>query len=302
MLVALAPMFAVIGPAPGLESEAEYAYETLWNGVRVIAHLPGNGSMRLLSQTGVDVTDQYPELKVLPVLLPGPQAVLDGEIITLDGEGRPSVERLQQRMSLHHPQAIGHAVEDLPVQLMLYDILYLGEPTVQLPYTSRRDLLDDLALASPGISVPAAWYLPSRPLSRPVSRDTTASSPSASPVHTCPDVVPATGSKSSTWCEVDPPHDRSRLPLGRVRQLPSGHSPGALGVAGRFGVACLTCVVVHLRAPGSPWTTHATRSAREPFAGVSRKRLSERLPYTTVSTIRTVNCGFEVQNPGSVDR
>ncbi|MCX4429862.1 ATP-dependent DNA ligase [Streptomyces mirabilis] len=160
VLVALAPMFAVIGPAPGLESEAEYAYETLWNGVRVIAHLPGNGSMRLLSQTGVDVTDQYPELKALPVLLPGPQAVLDGEIITLDGEGRPSVERLQQRMSLHHPQAIGHAVEDLPVQLMLYDILYLGEPIVQLPYTSRRDLLDDLALASPGISVPAAWPAP----------------------------------------------------------------------------------------------------------------------------------------------
>jgi hypothetical protein len=100
VLVALAPMFAVIGPAPGLESEAEYAYETLWNGVRVIAHLPGNGSMRLLSQTGVDVTDQYPELKALPV------------------------------------------------------------PTVQLPYTSRRDLLDDLALAGPGISVPAAWPAP----------------------------------------------------------------------------------------------------------------------------------------------
>lgn len=43
---------------------------------------------------------------------------------------------------------------------MLYDILYLGEPTVQLPYTSRRDLLDDLALAGPGISVPAAWPAP----------------------------------------------------------------------------------------------------------------------------------------------
>ncbi|MGW7410125.1 ATP-dependent DNA ligase [Streptomyces sp. NPDC054833] len=160
MLLALAPMLAVIGPAPGPESEAEYAYETLWNGVRIIAHLSGDGSMRLLSQTGVDVTDQYPELKALPGLLPGPQAVLDGEIITLDGEGRPSVERLQQRMSLHHPQAVSHALEDLPAQLMLYDILYLSEPTVQLPYTARRDLLDDLALAGPSVSVPAAWPAP----------------------------------------------------------------------------------------------------------------------------------------------
>jgi ATP-dependent DNA ligase len=153
-------MLAMVGPAPGPESEAEYAYETLWNGARVIAHLPGDGSMQLLSQTAADVTAQYPELKTLPALLPGLQAVLDGEIIALDNEGRPSVERLQQRMSLHHPKAVGRAIEDLPVQLMLYDILCLGEPTVQLPYTARRDLLDDLALAGPGISVPAAWPAP----------------------------------------------------------------------------------------------------------------------------------------------
>ncbi|WP_344389527.1 hypothetical protein [Streptomyces vastus] len=157
---ALAPMLPVIGPAPRPEIEAEYAYETLWNGARVIAHLPGDGSLRLLSQTGLDVTAQYPELKELAALLPGPQAVLDGEIITLDSEGQPSVERLQQRMSLHHPEAVSHAIEDLPVQLMLYDIIYLGEPTVQLPYTARRDLLDDLALAGPGVSVPAAWPAP----------------------------------------------------------------------------------------------------------------------------------------------
>ncbi|MFI9825945.1 hypothetical protein ACIHFC_37290 [Streptomyces sp. NPDC052013] len=100
-------MLAMIGPAPGPESEAEYAYETLWNGVRVIAHLPGDGSLRLLSQTERDVTDQYPELQTLPGLLPaGLQTVLDGEIIALDGEGQPSVERLQERMSLHHLRAV----------------------------------------------------------------------------------------------------------------------------------------------------------------------------------------------------
>ncbi|MEV7004655.1 hypothetical protein AB0N62_44830 [Streptomyces sp. NPDC093982] len=153
----LSPMLAVIGPTPGPETEAEYAFETLWNGARVISHLPGDGSLRLLSQTGIDITAQYPELQVLAGLLPAPETVLDGEIVTLDSDGRPSVERLQQRMSLRHPNGITHAREDLPIYLMLYDILYLGEPTVQLPYTARRDLLDDLGLAGPGIAVPAAW-------------------------------------------------------------------------------------------------------------------------------------------------
>ncbi|MER6377941.1 hypothetical protein ABT255_59230 [Streptomyces mirabilis] len=163
VLTLLAPMLAVIGPPPGPRTEAEYAYETLWNGARVITHLPGDGGLRLLSQAGRDVTAQYPELDVLASLLPGPEAVLDGEIVTLDDVGRPSVERLQQRMSLHQPEAITHAVEDLPVQLVLYDILYLGEPVVQLPYTARRDLLDDLGLIGPGISVPAAWPAPAAP-------------------------------------------------------------------------------------------------------------------------------------------
>jgi ATP-dependent DNA ligase len=157
VLPLLSPMLAVIGPPPGPETEAEYAYETLWNGARVIAHLPGDGSLRLLSQTGMDVTGQYPELQTPAGLLPVPEAVLDGEIVTLDGDGHPSVERLQQRMSLHHPDAVTHAAKDLPVQLMLFDILYLGEPTVQLPYTARRDLLDDLGLAGVGIATPAAW-------------------------------------------------------------------------------------------------------------------------------------------------
>uniref|UniRef100_UPI003F493651 ATP-dependent DNA ligase n=1 Tax=Streptomyces sp. CA-141956 TaxID=3240051 RepID=UPI003F493651 len=153
----LSPMLAVIGPPPGADTEAEYAYETLWNGARVLAHLPAGGSMRLLSATGMDVTAQYPELHTLPGMLPAPEAVLDGEIITLDDSGRPSVERLQQRMSLHHPDAVAHALDDLPVRLMIFDILYLGQPVIQLPYTSRRDLLDDLGLTAPGVAVPAAW-------------------------------------------------------------------------------------------------------------------------------------------------
>ncbi|MFI8829063.1 hypothetical protein [Streptomyces sp. NPDC053431] len=158
--VLLSPMLAVIGPPPGPEMEAEYAYETLWNGARVLAHLPGDGSVRLLSAPGMDVTAQYPELQVLSVMLPAPEAVLDGEIIAPGDDGRPSVERLQQRMSLHHPGAVTHALEDLPVQLMVFDILYLGQPVIRLPYTSRRDLLDDLALTGPHIAVPAAWPAP----------------------------------------------------------------------------------------------------------------------------------------------
>ncbi|MFJ8589610.1 hypothetical protein ACIRD2_33990 [Streptomyces sp. NPDC093595] len=58
-------------------------------------------------------------------------------------------------MSLHYPAAIAHTRED--VQLMILDILYLGKTITQLPYTARRDLLDDLGLPGPGIAVPPVW-------------------------------------------------------------------------------------------------------------------------------------------------
>ncbi|MFE2473744.1 ATP-dependent DNA ligase, partial [Streptomyces mirabilis] len=120
----------------------------LWN---LMSQSPG------VHDQGEASPPQYPELQTLAPLFPGLEAVLDGENITLDGDGRPSVERLQQRMSLRHRDAVAHAADDLPIQLMLYDTLYLGEPVVQLPYTARRDLLDDLTLTGPGIAVPAAW-------------------------------------------------------------------------------------------------------------------------------------------------
>ncbi|MFE7216902.1 hypothetical protein ACFU93_45360 [Streptomyces sp. NPDC057611] len=153
----LSPMLAVIGSLPPPEAEGEFAYETLWNGARTLVHLPPDGTVQLVSATGLDATGQYPELQALAGLLPAPEAVLDGEIVVLDDQGRPSVERLQQRMSLRHPAAVDHARQDLPAWLVIYDVLYLGEPVIQLPYTTRRDLLDDLGLAGPGIIVPAAW-------------------------------------------------------------------------------------------------------------------------------------------------
>ncbi|WP_326782764.1 ATP-dependent DNA ligase [Streptomyces sp. NBC_00151] len=89
------------------------------------------------------------DVPLKPGLPPNLETVLDGEIVTLDHGGRPSVQRLQQGLSLHHPSAVAHAVKDLPVQLMIYDILHLGEPTVHLPYTARRDLLDGLTPTRP---------------------------------------------------------------------------------------------------------------------------------------------------------
>jgi ATP-dependent DNA ligase len=150
-------MLASIGSLPGPAEEAEFAYETLWNGARVLIRLPGDGTMQLVSAAGLDVTADYPDLSSLTGLLPQIQAVLDGEIITYDPAGRPSIEGLQQRMSLQHPRAVTRAAAEYPARLMVYDVLYLWQPVLHQPYTARRTLLDDLPLNGGKLLVPAAW-------------------------------------------------------------------------------------------------------------------------------------------------
>ncbi|MFE5549898.1 hypothetical protein ACFQ71_39845 [Streptomyces sp. NPDC056534] len=151
------PMYASIGPLPGPDQEAQYAYETLWNGARVLVRLPGDGTTQLVSTAGLDVTPDYPDLTPLTGLTVQIRAILDGEIITPGPTGRPSVERLQQRMSLHHPRAVADAAAEFPARLMIYDVLYLFQPVLHQPYTARRALLDDLPLNGDRLLVPAAW-------------------------------------------------------------------------------------------------------------------------------------------------
>ncbi|MFB7867959.1 hypothetical protein [Streptomyces sp. NPDC056069] len=83
--------------------------------------------------------------------------MLDGEIVAPDHAGRPSVQRLQQRMSLHHPRAVAHIMVEHPAHLMIFDVLFLWKPVLHQPYTARRALLDDLPLKHERIAVPANW-------------------------------------------------------------------------------------------------------------------------------------------------
>ncbi|WP_229759037.1 non-homologous end-joining DNA ligase [Peterkaempfera bronchialis] len=156
-LPSLRPMLATAGRLPAVQ--ADWAYEVKWDGMRVLAYLPGDGTVRLESRQGRDVTAQYPELAALPEALPpGTDAVLDAEIVALGLDGRPSFRRLQDRMSLYRPEAVRASAAAAPVTAMVFDVLWLrGGPTTARPYTARRDLLTGLGIDHPRAVVPANW-------------------------------------------------------------------------------------------------------------------------------------------------
>ncbi len=136
--------------------------EPKWDGVRAIVTVH-DGRVTITSRLGNDVTGGYPELEALAGALGGRSAVLDGEIVAFDERtGRPSFQRLQRRMHVRQPSA--QLRRDVPVQLLLFDVLWLdGELVADRPQAERRKLLESMALDGP------CWH--TSPLIPPASPD-----------------------------------------------------------------------------------------------------------------------------------
>jgi bifunctional non-homologous end joining protein LigD len=137
----LRPMLLASSGMP--EDDAAWAFEIKYDGWRALTHVD-HGRLRVISRLGNDLTARLPELQGLADSLRAHQLILDGEIIASDAAGRPSLEKLQERMQ-------GESREQ-PICLMLFDILQLdGRSLMRLPLTQRKELLAALALDG------AAW-------------------------------------------------------------------------------------------------------------------------------------------------
>lgn len=152
------PMLATLGVLPTASQDALFGYEFKWDGIRAVVYAAG-GQLRLLSRTERDMTMRYPELAGLAAAAsPMAPAVLDGEIVALGASGRPSFALLQQRMQVADPATARRLAGEVPVTLLLFDLLRLdNRPLLDLPYTDRRRLLEQLDLAGPSWQTPPGW-------------------------------------------------------------------------------------------------------------------------------------------------
>ncbi|MHB9864019.1 ATP-dependent DNA ligase [Streptomyces sp. YIM S03343] len=150
-------MLATPGTLPPAAQDERWAYETKQDGQRATVYLPGDGNVLLRARSGADITAAYPELRPLGGALGTTPAILDGEILAVDDQGRADFQLLQSRMGLaHSPGLAARRAAQIPVHLVLFDVPYLEHPLLALPYRARRTALEGLGLAGPHWSTPAA--------------------------------------------------------------------------------------------------------------------------------------------------
>jgi bifunctional non-homologous end joining protein LigD len=147
MPTSIGPMLAVPGEFPS--DPSEYAFEYKWDGVRALCFV-NRGGITLHSRNQLDITRRYPELAALGSSLRGGGTSLDGEIVSLDESGRPSFPRLQRRMHAEGDANIRQLATEYPAWYVLFDILWArGKSTMSLPYTRRREILEELTISGP---------------------------------------------------------------------------------------------------------------------------------------------------------
>jgi bifunctional non-homologous end joining protein LigD len=140
----LVPMLARAGPIPAPEDG--WAFEVKWDGVRAVC-FSEPGRLRLVTRNGNDITARYPELHRLNRALSMHRAILDGEVVAFDADGRPSFGALQGRMHLTRDAQVRRLAKEAPVTYMLFDLLWLdGHSLMDLPYAQRRERLAALDL------------------------------------------------------------------------------------------------------------------------------------------------------------
>lgn len=149
----LTPMLADPGHRPF--DDPGWRFEPKLDGIRTLAYVGTEGT-KLVSRRGRDQTEQYPELANLARFVNALQAVVDGEIVAADEDGRPSFERLQQRMNLVSPRDIERARSKVPVMVFLFDLLWLdGRDLTAEPLEERRKLLEEIVTVTGPVGLTA---------------------------------------------------------------------------------------------------------------------------------------------------
>lgn len=114
----------------------EWIYEIKFDGVRALT-VKTKRTLSLISRSAKDLTEKYPPVVDALHDFPCSEAVLDGEIVAVDEQGRSSFQLLQD---YHMP---GH--KKPPILYYVFDLLNLnGRDLKSLPLMKRKEMLKEL--------------------------------------------------------------------------------------------------------------------------------------------------------------
>ena len=132
------PMLATLVKEPF--DHPDWIFEVKWDGYRAVAEIR-DGGVSLYSRNGISFNKKFSPI-VDSLRKFGFDAVLDGEIVVVDDQGRPDFQTLQH----YQDSGSGHLL------YYVFDLLYFrGHDLTDLPLLRRKELLKKILPSTPKI-------------------------------------------------------------------------------------------------------------------------------------------------------
>ncbi|HWJ52118.1 MAG TPA: ATP-dependent DNA ligase [Propionibacteriaceae bacterium] len=138
------PMLAASAPDPesaAAKTGLPVLVDHKLDGVRVQVHRAGE-TIRVFTRSLDDITGRLPGVAEVVGALPYTRLVLDGEVLTLGGDGRPEAFQVVASRAMSEVDRAGPAPES-PMRVFFFDLLHVdGRDLLDTPLRERLDVMD----------------------------------------------------------------------------------------------------------------------------------------------------------------
>lgn len=135
------PMLATLATGPF--TDPDWLFEVKWDGYRVEA-VVRDGRVRLWTRNHNEAASYFPDLAAATGWIEAREAIVDGEVVALDDQGRPRFSLLQDHTGIRTGRAPGGKRRGTPATLVYeaFDLMYLdGLSLLEVPLEERKRLL-----------------------------------------------------------------------------------------------------------------------------------------------------------------
>ena len=130
----LEPMKATLATKPFRDED--WLFEVKWDGYRVEA-VVRKDKVSIFTRNGHDAEAYFPRLLSPTSWIEAEEAIVDGEVVALDEQGRPDFSLLQERITA------GRTGRPVPLVFQAFDLLHLdGRSLLDVPLEQRKKLLE----------------------------------------------------------------------------------------------------------------------------------------------------------------
>ncbi|RKD25752.1 DNA ligase [Ammoniphilus oxalaticus] len=131
----------------------QWIAQVKWDGVRVLTYYDGQ-TVRLFNRKLHERTFHYPEVAAIDTYCNADSVVLDGEVIALGEDGKPSFHDVMHRDGIRRLERVQTAAKKTPISYMIFDVVYYNNEWIHnKPLRERLALLNEIITPNEQIQV-----------------------------------------------------------------------------------------------------------------------------------------------------